>query len=132
MAALAMSRPAVHPSGPLRALLAGYGWAVAFVLVMVVPDVRVLLMLGYLPILIVGAPFGWPPVDYSDLFNWALFARFAALGGGLLLAGAVLTWQRRTASACVDCGRGHTGQGWTTRAAAAGAGGPPASPRSSH
>ncbi|WP_410820417.1 hypothetical protein [Micromonospora sp. 050-3] len=118
VAALAMSRPAARPPGPLRALLAGYGWAVAFVLVLVVPDVRVLLMLGYLPILIVGAPFGWPPVDYSDLFNWALFGRFAALAGGLLLVGAVLTWQRRTAGACVGCGRADTGQLWTTPAAA--------------
>ncbi|RAO57232.1 hypothetical protein [Micromonospora saelicesensis] len=118
VAALAMSRPAARPPGPLRALLAGYGWAVAFVLVLVVPDVRVLVVLGYLPILIVGAPFGWPPVDYADIFNWALFARFAALAGGLLLAGAVLAWQRRTAAACVGCGRNHTDRGWTTPAAA--------------
>ncbi|SCE66257.1 hypothetical protein [Micromonospora saelicesensis] len=118
VAALAMSRPAARPPGPLRALLAGYGWAVAFVLVLVVPDVRVLVVLGYLPILIVGAPFGWPPVDYADVFNWALFARFAALAGGLLLAGAVLAWQRRTAAACVGCGRNHTDRGWTTPAAA--------------
>ena len=119
VAALAMSRPAARPPGPLRALLAGYGWAVAFVLVLVVPDVRVLIVLGYLPILIVGAPFGWPPVDYADIFNWALFGRFAALAGGLLLAGAVLAWQRRTAAACVGCGRDHTDRGWTTPAAAA-------------
>ncbi|WP_433356421.1 hypothetical protein ACQPYV_05390 [Micromonospora saelicesensis] len=118
VAALAMSRPAARPPGPLRALLAGYGWVVAFVLVLVVPDVRVLVVLGYLPILIVGAPFGWPPVDYADIFNWALFARFAALAGGLLLAGAVLAWQRRTAAACVGCGRNHTDRGWTTPAAA--------------
>ncbi|WP_433537176.1 hypothetical protein ACQPZK_05095 [Micromonospora sp. CA-249363] len=119
VAALAMSRPAIRPPGPLRALLAGYGWAVAFVLAVVVPDVRVLVILGYLPILIVGAPFGWPPVDYSDIFNWALFGRFAALLGGLLLAGAVLAWQRRTAGSCVSCGRDDTDRGWTTPAAAA-------------
>ncbi|MBQ0991853.1 hypothetical protein KBX08_17390 [Micromonospora sp. H61] len=118
VAALAMSRPAARPPGPLRALLAGYGWAVAFVLVLVVPDVRVLVVLGYLPILIVGAPFGWPPVDYADIFNWALFGRFAALAGGLLMVGAVLAWQRRTAGACVGCGRADTGQRWTTPAAA--------------
>ncbi|MEW2430260.1 hypothetical protein AB0877_19830 [Micromonospora sp. NPDC047644] len=118
VAALAMSRPAARSPGPLRALLAGYGWAVAFALVLVVPDVRVLIVLGYLPILLVGAPFGWPPIDYSDVFNWALFARFAALAGGLLLVGAVLAWQRRTAGACVGCGRAATGQRWTTPAAA--------------
>ncbi|SCE68266.1 hypothetical protein [Micromonospora chokoriensis] len=118
VAALAMSRPAARPRGPLRAMLAGYGWAVALALVLVVPDVRVLIVLGYLPILIVGAPFGWPPVDYADVFTWALFARFAALAGGLLLAGAVLTWQRRTTGACVGCGRADTGRRWTTPAAA--------------
>src|SRR6185312_8952446 len=52
VAALAMSRPAVRPPGPLRVLLAGYGWAVAFGLAVVVPDARVLIVLGYLPILI--------------------------------------------------------------------------------
>ncbi|MDG4779368.1 hypothetical protein O7614_06880 [Micromonospora sp. WMMD961] len=117
--ALVMNRPAARTPGPLRALLAGYGWAVAFLLAVVVPDARVLVVLGYLPVLLVGAPFGWPPIDYSDVFNWALFARFAALAGGLLLAGAVLTWQRRTAGACVGCGRDDTDRGWTTPAAAA-------------
>ncbi|WP_430500097.1 hypothetical protein ACQRWP_33405 [Micromonospora trifolii] len=117
--ALAMTRPSGRPPGPLRALLVGYGWAVALVLAVVVPDTRVLVILGYLPILIIGAPFGWPPVDYADVFTWALFARFAALAGGLLLAGAVLAWQRRTAGACVGCGRGGTDRGWTTPAAAA-------------
>ncbi|MEU7608816.1 hypothetical protein [Micromonospora sp. NPDC049204] len=117
--ALAMTRSAGRPPGPLRALLLGYGWVVAVLLALVVPDTRVLTILGYLPILIVGAPFGWPPVDYSDVFTWALFVRFAAMVGGLLLAGAVLTWQRRTAAACVGCGRGDTGRGWTAPAAAA-------------
>ncbi|MEV4655527.1 hypothetical protein [Micromonospora sp. NPDC049301] len=88
-------------------------------LAVVVPDARVLVILGYLPMLIIGAPFGWPPVDYAEVFTWALYARFAALVGGLLLAGAVLAWQRRTVGACVGCGRHHVDQGWTTPAAAA-------------
>ncbi|MFC0508202.1 hypothetical protein [Micromonospora costi] len=119
VAALAMSRPANRQSRPSRTLLAGYGWAVAAFLALVVPDGRVLVMLGYAPMLIIGAPFGWPPVDYSEIFTWALFARFAAVIGGLLLAGAVLVWQRRTAEACVACGRGDGERGWTTPAAAA-------------
>ena len=88
-------------------------------LAVVVPDARVLVVLGYLPILLVGAPFGWPPIDYSEVLTWALFGQFAALVGGLLLAGAVLAWQRRTAGACVGCGRDDTDRGWTTPAAAA-------------
>ncbi|MEV0157525.1 hypothetical protein AB0H57_27890 [Micromonospora sp. NPDC050686] len=105
--------------GPLRALVLGYGWTLAAFLAVVVPDVRVLMMLGYAPMLLLGAPFGWPPVDYSTLFTWALFARGAALVGGVLLAGALLVWRRRTASACLACGRGDAAGRWTEPAAAA-------------
>ncbi|WBB64813.1 hypothetical protein [Micromonospora sp. WMMD812] len=119
VAALAMSRPAVRPAGPLRWLLAGYAGAVALVLAVVVPDARVLVILGYAPMLIIGAPFGWPDVDYAEIFTWPLFARFAAVVGGLLLAGAVLVWLRRTANACVACGRADAERGWNTPAAAA-------------
>ncbi|SCE70569.1 hypothetical protein [Micromonospora mirobrigensis] len=104
---------------PTRLLVLGYGWALAAFLAVVVPDVRVLMMLGYAPMLILGAPFGWPPVDYSALFTWALFARGAALVGGVLLAGALLVWQRRTGAACMACGRRAAGHGWTTAASAA-------------
>ncbi|MEV4808532.1 hypothetical protein [Micromonospora avicenniae] len=119
VAALGMSRPAPHSPRPLRVLLAGYGLAVGVFLAVVVPDARLLVMLGYAPMLIVGAPFGWPPVDYSDVFTWALFARFAAEVGGLLLAGAALVWWRRTAEVCPACGRGDAERGWTSPAAAA-------------
>ncbi|MEU5786730.1 hypothetical protein ABZ754_03240 [Micromonospora purpureochromogenes] len=119
VAALAMSSQVTRIAGPPRALLLGYGWTVTFVLAVVVPDARVLVILGYAPILILGAPFGWPPVDYADIFTWALGVRVAAMAGGVLLAGALLVWQRRTAGACVACGRGGAERGWTTRAAAA-------------
>ncbi|SCG40572.1 hypothetical protein [Micromonospora inositola] len=101
-----------------RALPLGYGWALAFALAVVVPDARVLIVLGYAPMLILGAPFGWPPVDYADIFTWALFARCAALVGGILLAGALLAGQRRTTGACLACGRGDDPRGWTTAASA--------------
>ncbi|MFF5215787.1 hypothetical protein [Micromonospora sp. NPDC000442] len=106
-------------TGPLRVLLLGYGWAVAFVLAVVVPGVHVLALVGYAPMLLIGAPFGWPPVDYADVFTWALTARVAALAGGVLLSGVLLGWQRRTAGCCVGCGRDGTDRGWTTPAAAA-------------
>ncbi|MGC5330657.1 hypothetical protein [Micromonospora sp. DT62] len=119
VAALAMTGPARRRARPLNTLLSAYAWTVAFLLAVVVPDVGVLTILGYLPILIVGAPFGWPPVDYADVFTWALFARFAAMVGGVLLAGAVLRWQRRTAGACPTCGRDGADHGWTSPASAA-------------
>lgn len=119
VAALAMTGPARRRARPLNTLLSAYAWTVAFLLAVVVPDVKVLVILGYLPILIVGAPFGWPPVDYADVFTWALFARCAAMVGGVLLAGAVLRWQRRTAGACPTCGRDGADHGWTSPASAA-------------
>lgn len=119
VAALTMSGQGARITGPPRALLLGYGWTVAFVLAVVVPDARVLVILGYAPMLILGAPFGWPPVDYADVFTWALGVKVAAMAGGVLLAGALLVWQRRTTGACVACGRDGTERGWTTRAAAA-------------
>ncbi|MEV1142858.1 hypothetical protein [Micromonospora sp. NPDC049799] len=117
--ALALTAPATRPARPVRALLLGYGWAVAFALAVVVPSMQVLVILGYAPMLLLGAPFGWPPVDYADVFTWPLAARTASMVGGVLLAGAVLVWQRRTAGACAACGRDGTGRGWTTPAAAA-------------
>ncbi|MEH0844457.1 hypothetical protein V6U81_18915 [Micromonospora sp. CPCC 205711] len=114
--ALALSAPV---RGPLRVLLLGYGWALTFVLAVVVPDARVLVVLGYAPILILGAPFGWPPVDYAEIFTWPLFARFAALVGGVLLAGALLAGRRRAGGACLACGRDGRARGWTTPASAA-------------
>ncbi|GIJ19765.1 hypothetical protein [Micromonospora lutea] len=118
-AVLALASRTIRPAGPLRLLLLGYGWAVAFVLAVVVPGIQVLALLGYAPMLLFGAPFGWPPVDYADVFTWALAVRVAAMVGGVLLSGVLLVWQRRTAGCCVGCGRGGTGQGWATPAAAA-------------
>jgi hypothetical protein len=56
VAALAMAGPhAVRPRGGTRRLLLAYGWLAAAVLLVVVPDIRVLIVLGYLPMLIGAA-----------------------------------------------------------------------------
>ncbi len=115
-AALVLVSRRTTPSGPLRVLLLGYGWAVAFLLAVVVPGVQVLALLGYAPMLLIGWPFGWPPVDYADVFTWPLAARVAAMCGGVLLSGVLLGWQRRTAGRCVACGRDGTDRGWATPA----------------
>jgi hypothetical protein len=81
-------------------------------LLVVVPEPDVLALAGYAPLLIVGAPFGWPPVDYAEVFDWPLFNQAFAILGGFLVAGTVLAWQRRT----------RVGDGlpaWATPAAAA-------------
>lgn len=111
VAALAMTGPARRQSRPVRLLITGYASTVALALAVVVPGMRVLALLGYAPMLIIGAPFGWPSVDYADVFTWPLFARLAALAGGMLLAGALLRWRRRIADGSAP--------GWTAPAAAA-------------
>lgn len=108
-----------RPPGPARAAILAWCWAVVVALEIVVPDIRVLTFAGYLPVLIVGAPFGYPPVDYGVVFNWQLASQIAAMAGGLLVAAAVLRWQRRTAGACASCGRDGRPGSWTTPEAAA-------------
>ncbi|MFI6535977.1 hypothetical protein ACIBHY_26250 [Nonomuraea sp. NPDC050547] len=56
---LAMARGFTHARWPL----AGFGAAAAVLLAVIAPDGRALMVLGYLPMLIGGLPFGWPPVD---------------------------------------------------------------------
>ncbi|GAB3139016.1 hypothetical protein GCM10027290_07410 [Micromonospora sonneratiae] len=120
VAALAMSGPqAVRLRGVARVLLVAYcGTVVAFLLV-VVPDVQVLTTAGYLPMLIIGAPFGWPPVDYAEVFTWSLGNKVWAMAGGILLARTVLTWLFRTGGACLSCGRSADGPTWTSAESAA-------------
>jgi hypothetical protein len=80
-----------------RALLARYAWAMAAVLLLVVPDVRVLMLLGYLPALAL--------MLRADAIDWPAVNQFVALGGGALWAAAALATQRRARHACAHCGR---------------------------
>lgn len=116
--ALAMAgEHAVRLRGVPRALVLGYGWLVAAVLLIVVPGTDVLALAGYAPMLILSLPFGGLPVDYSEVFTWALLNKILAVAGGLLLARTVLAWQFRTAGRCVSCGRGADAS-WASPAAA--------------
>jgi hypothetical protein len=120
VAALAMAGPhAVHLHGPGRRLLLAFGWALAAVLLVVVPDARLLALLGYAPMLLAGAPFGWPPVDYAEVFTWPLLNQAWCVVGGFLVARTVLAWQFRTRGACAACGRGAAAASWTAPASAA-------------
>jgi hypothetical protein len=110
-------RHPIHPPRPVRLALLAVGWAVTGALFVAVPGIEVLAFAGYAPMLIGGAPFGWPDVDYADVFSPPLLFGLWAVLGGLLLARALLVWQRRTAGACVACGR--PGAAWTSPASAA-------------
>ncbi|MGK5685374.1 hypothetical protein [Actinoplanes sp. URMC 104] len=117
VALLVMSGTA-RPPRAARFILLTYVLLVAAGLLVVLPDMRLLALAGYAPMLILGAPFGWPPVDYSEVFTWTLANQVFAVLGGVLLARAALRWQFRTAGACEDCGRDDRRGGWTSQESA--------------
>jgi hypothetical protein len=94
-AALAMTRPwGRHVPRPL---LGGLAWGTAATLLLVVPDARVLLLLGYLPAVVL--------LLRADAVDWPALNQFLCLGGGALWAAAALAFQRQARHACAHCGR---------------------------
>ena len=105
--------------GVSRALLLVFAWSLAAGLALVIPDYRVLLAVAYAPIVLVGAPFGWPPGSFSDAVPWPVVNQFLCIAGGLLWAATAVGYGRRSRGACVNCGRTAAANDWTTPAAAA-------------
>ncbi|GIH10023.1 hypothetical protein Rhe02_80900 [Rhizocola hellebori] len=93
MAALTMAMGG-RLARPARYAILTYGWLVALALLVIVPDVNVLALAGYAPMLIIGAPFGWPPVHFDQVINWPILNQLWCVLGGLLLARTLLLWQR--------------------------------------
>ncbi|MER5644039.1 hypothetical protein [Streptosporangium sp. NPDC002524] len=120
-AVLALVMARVRPRGAPRVAVLAMAWAVAATLVVLVPDARIMIAVGYAPIVLAGLPFGWPDVDYFEVaLPWPVLNMIICLAGGLLWAGAALAFQRRTADSCGGCGRSAGGSAtWTTPASAA-------------
>jgi hypothetical protein len=111
-------------AGHDAAALAAFAWTMAAGLALVIPDYRPLLAVVRAPVLLVGAPFGWPEqVGLADFFPkflpWPVVNQLLLIVGGLLWAATALAFQRRVRGSCVDCGRADVPVGWTTPAAAA-------------
>jgi hypothetical protein len=110
--------------GVVGGALVGLGGLMAGTLLVVVPDYRPLLAVVRLPMLLIGAPFGWPrQVGLGDFFRlflpWPVLNQLLFIAGGLLWAATVLAYRRRVRGACGFCGRAGTVARWTTPAAAA-------------
>ena len=104
----------------LRAMLLGFAWGAAATLALVIPDYRVLVAVAYTPIVLIGAPFDWPPgVSILDIFPWPVVNQFLCIAGGLLWAATAASYGRRSRSTCESCGRDEADAGWTTPDAAA-------------
>ena len=88
-------------------------WLLAVILCFVVPDFRVLTTVAYAPILILGAPFGWPkPVRLADVLPWPVLNQAVCIVGGMGWAATALAFGRRARHACVRCGREPVLAGW--------------------
>jgi hypothetical protein len=109
--------------GPARRLTIGVGAAMAVTLAVVIPGHRPLMALARTPLVLVGAPFGWPPQlslgeFFSSMYPWPVVNELLLILGGLLWAAATLAYARRTGDACAHCGRGGHAGAWTTPASA--------------
>ncbi len=117
-AALAMAR--TRGRGALRAALLGFAWGVAAALALAIADYRVLMAVAYAPIILIGAPLGWPPgVSILDAFPWPVVNQFFCIASGLLWAATAVAYGRRSRGVCGYCGRTGASSGWTAPDAAA-------------
>jgi proline iminopeptidase len=121
VAAALLARPAARPRrGPLDRALLGFAWGLSALLLLLVPDARLLAAMAYAPVFLVGAPFGWPPVSFLVAVRWPVLNQGLCLAGGFLWGAAALAAQRRARAACPACGRtGAPEAAWTAPAAAA-------------
>jgi hypothetical protein len=118
-AAIAVAMARGRGRGILRTALLAFAWAAAAVLVLLIPDYRLLMAAAYVPLFVLGAPFDWPPGSFFDIVTWPVTNQVLCVVGGLCWAGAAVAYQRRTGGACPSCGRGDEEASWTTPAAAA-------------
>ena len=92
--------------GPGRPLAIGLGTLMAVTFAVLIPDLRVLVVMAYAPILLVLAPFGFlTGVSVASELTWPLVHQLVVMAGGIAWAGATIRYRRRTAGACARCGR---------------------------
>ena len=92
--------------------LLGFAWLAAAVLALLLPDYRVLMVVAYTPILLVGVPLGLIPLaEAAQVWTPTLATQLFSMVGGGLWAAAAVTYARRTSVG---------GRGWTPASAARG------------
>lgn len=103
LVALVMARTHRHEAS--RVLLLSFAWALTVALLILIPDRRVLVAVGYAPLFLIGAPFHWPPVSFIAAIPWPVVNQFILIAGGILWAATAVAYQRRSRDACEHCGR---------------------------
>jgi hypothetical protein len=109
---LAMLRGVRHDA--LRLLLIATGALLAGVLLLLMTSLDLLVKFGYIPYSVIsfftGAKFGQTYLE--SLTQWATVHQFLCLIGGFFWLAATFCYSRRSADACLYCGRRDGPQGW--------------------
>lgn len=109
-AAVALTMATVRAAGNW---LVGFACVAGVVLVLVIPDQRVMMGVAYSPVLALAPLTGWPEgVSLLDLWPWEVLNQLLCMLGGALLLAAALVYRRGARGACQRCGR----PGWTAAA----------------
>jgi len=101
-------------SGPSRAAtwLEGFAWVTALTLAVALPDVRVLVIMAYTPIFLIGEPLGLVPAGVSlvDEVTWPVLNQGLLMAGGVAWLGAAVSVRRARRDGCLVCGRVDAGE----------------------
>ena len=105
-------------SRAIRALLIAAGALLAGVLLLLMTSLDLLVWFGYTPLAIVsliqGAEFSQTYLE--SLTQWKTIHQFLCMAGGFFWLAATFIYARRSAGACLECGRRDSPEGWTSPA----------------
>ncbi len=102
-------------NGALRTLFITAGTLLTGALLLLMTGLNLLVMVGYIP----AAVLGHLPVEKSQAYlaawtQWATIHQLLCLVGGFLWLAATVCYARRSADACLYCGRRDGAEGWTS------------------
>ncbi len=109
--------------GGVRPVMIIAGAALAITLAVVLPGHRPLMAVARTPLVLVGAPFGWPEQlslgeFFASMYPWPVINELLLIFGGLLWGLATISLLRRIGVRCADCGRPAHRAAWTEPARA--------------
>jgi hypothetical protein len=105
----------------LRSLLITAGALLSGVLLLLMTDINLLILLGYIPMGVVKL-FSGDERGQAILLGWAQWTvvhQLLCLIGGFLWLAATAGYARRSGDVCLECGRADRPEGWTSPANAA-------------
>jgi hypothetical protein len=102
-------------SGSFRPLLIAAGTLLAGVLLLLMTDLNLLVLLGYIPYAVVSffTRAGTGQAILGGWLQWTTIHQLLCLAGGFLWLAATICYARRSGKACLYCGRGDGPEGWT-------------------